>query len=61
VKSGQLKIIAPMVLLIAYSMAVSLPILAQARYSVPMIPYLSILAFIPVLATQRKTVNQPGA
>jgi 4-amino-4-deoxy-L-arabinose transferase-like glycosyltransferase len=57
VKSGQLKSIAPMVLLIAYSMAVSLPILAQARYSVPMIPYLSILAFIPVLATQRKTVT----
>ena len=48
VKSGQLKIIAPMVLLIAYSMAVSLPILAQARYSVPLIPYLSILAFIPL-------------
>jgi 4-amino-4-deoxy-L-arabinose transferase-like glycosyltransferase len=60
VKSGRLKIIAPMMLLIAYSIAVSLPILAQARYSVPMIPYLSILAFIPVLATQKKTVNQHG-
>jgi len=60
VKSGQLKIIAPMVLLIAYSMAVSLPILAQARYSVPLIPYLSILAFIPVFATQRKAAKPHG-
>ena len=60
VRSGQLKIIAPMMLLIAYSIAVCLPILAQARYSVPMIPYLSILALIPVLATQKKTVNQHG-
>ena len=57
VRSGQLRIVSPMVLLIAYSIAVTLPILAQARYSVPMIPYLAILAFIPVLAIQGKTVN----
>ncbi len=37
-------LIAPMLLLIIYSIGVSVPILAQARYSVPLIPYLSILA-----------------
>lgn len=60
VRGWQVKIIAPMILLIAYSTAVTLPIVAQARYSIPMIPYLSILAFIPVLARHRKMVNQHG-
>ena len=57
-RRGQLKIIAPILLLVAYCMAVSLPILAQARYSVPMIPYVSILVFIPVAAIQRRISKQ---
>lgn len=57
VRNNQLKAIAPMILLIVYSIGVSVPILAQARYSVPIIPYLSILAVIPLLAAQRKTAS----
>lgn len=60
VKINQFKCIAPMILLIVYSMAVSLPILAQARYSVPVIPYLSILACIPLVAA-RKTLQDSRA
>jgi 4-amino-4-deoxy-L-arabinose transferase-like glycosyltransferase len=57
-RNGQLKVIAPMILLIVYSMAISVPILAQARYSVPLIPYLAILACVPVLALQRMMVTK---
>jgi 4-amino-4-deoxy-L-arabinose transferase-like glycosyltransferase len=39
-----LKAVAPFVLLIVYMVGVSAPILAQARYSAPLIPVLSILA-----------------
>jgi len=44
VKSGRFSEIAPMVLLVLYIVAVSLPILAQARYSVPLVPFLSLFA-----------------
>lgn len=57
-RNAQLKVIAPMILLIVYSMAISVPILAQARYSVPLIPYLAILACVPVLALQRMMVTK---
>jgi CHASE2 domain-containing sensor protein len=53
VRNKQLKIIAPVILLIVYSIAICLPILAQARYSVPLIPYLSIFACIPLMAAQK--------
>jgi hypothetical protein len=43
-RNRQLKAIAPFVLLIAYIVVVSAPILAQARYSAPLIPFLAILA-----------------
>jgi 4-amino-4-deoxy-L-arabinose transferase-like glycosyltransferase len=43
VKSGRWQTIGPLVLFILYVMAVHMPILAQARYSVPLIPLLSIL------------------
>jgi hypothetical protein len=42
--------IGPIVLFIVYLVAVSMPILAQARYSMPTIPFLAILACIPVTA-----------
>ena len=48
--NGNLKAVAPLVILILYFMAVCLPILAQARYSVPLIPFLSPIACIPVAA-----------
>lgn len=52
VRNQQVKSIAPFCLLIIYIVAVSVPILALARYSVPLIPYLSILACIAVVTAQ---------
>lgn len=43
VKNNQFKTIAPMGLLILYIVGVSVPILSLARYSVPLIPFVSIL------------------
>lgn len=45
-KAKQAAIIGPWLLLIGYTVAVYLPILAQARYSVPLIPLLSIFMTI---------------
>lgn len=50
VRKGQLKAVGPLALLIMYIEAVSLPILAQARYSVPLIPFVSVFVCI-TLAT----------
>ena len=58
-RTNRLKVVAPMILLILYSEAVCAPILAQARYSVPIIPYLTVLACIPLLAIQRMLANRP--
>lgn len=60
-RNNQLKVVAPMILLIVYSMAISVPILAQARYSVPVIPYLVILACIPLLALEGMMGNESRA
>jgi hypothetical protein len=46
----------PMALLIIYLTAVYVAILAQARYSVPLIPYLSILACITLVAARERLV-----
>jgi 4-amino-4-deoxy-L-arabinose transferase-like glycosyltransferase len=54
VRNGQIKIIAPIVLLLIYAVAVYVVILAQARYSVPLTPFLSILAGISLIAAQRR-------
>ncbi|MGO9305291.1 MAG: glycosyltransferase family 39 protein [Candidatus Korobacteraceae bacterium] len=54
VRNGQIKIIAPIALLLVYIVAVYVVILAQARYSVPLIPFLSILAGISLVAVQKK-------
>jgi 4-amino-4-deoxy-L-arabinose transferase-like glycosyltransferase len=53
-RNRQFKIVAPMVLLIVYLVGVYVAILAQARYSVPMMPFLSILACV-TLAEARRT------
>jgi 4-amino-4-deoxy-L-arabinose transferase-like glycosyltransferase len=53
-KNGRLKDVAPLVLLIAYLVAVSVPILAQARYSQPLIPFLSILACMAIVKIRQK-------
>jgi 4-amino-4-deoxy-L-arabinose transferase-like glycosyltransferase len=61
VRNGQLKVVAPMILLIVYSMAISAPILAQARYSVPLVPYVAVLACIPLLTLWKMVGKQSCA
>jgi hypothetical protein len=46
VRNGAFNAVAPVLLLIAYLVAVSVVVLAQARYSVPLIPFLSIFVCI---------------
>jgi len=58
-KTARFNMVAPMVLLMVYLIGVSLPILAQARYSAPLIPFLSILACL-ALATYRKSYKEAG-
>jgi len=56
-RGGQFKTIAPLALIILYIVAVYIPILSQARYSVPLIPFLSILACISLVAAQRRFIS----
>ncbi len=53
-RNDRVKEISPLVLLIVYIVAVSLPILAQARYSEPLNPFLSILACIPLVTAKSR-------
>jgi hypothetical protein len=53
VRSGRFKDVAPFTLLIIYIVAVSIPILAQARYCAPVIPFLSILACMALVTALR--------
>jgi len=48
------RLVAPLVLFIIYIVAVHAVVLAQARYSVPMIPFMSILGCIPLAAVQER-------
>ena len=58
VRDNRLKIVAPLALLILYYVAVYVPILAQARYSVPLIPFLSILASLTLVAAYRRLTGE---
>jgi hypothetical protein len=53
-RDHRLKEVAPMPLLAIYLMAVSIPILAQARYSQPLLPFVSLLAGVTLITAQRK-------
>jgi 4-amino-4-deoxy-L-arabinose transferase-like glycosyltransferase len=57
VRNRCFKLIGPCVLFSLYMVAVYVPILAQARYSVPLIPFLSILASIAVVSARKKSVD----
>jgi 4-amino-4-deoxy-L-arabinose transferase-like glycosyltransferase len=59
-RNRRFAMIGPIVLLVLYVMAVHAPILAQARYSVPLIPLLSILASF-VFAERTKSINAANA
>lgn len=54
IKGSRTTLIAPLALLCVYLVGVSVPILAQARYSEPLIPFMSILAVIALLALKQK-------
>src|SRR5260370_33260218 len=61
VRNNRFTGIGPFVLFIVYVVAVCVPILAQARYSVRLIPFLSVLASIAVAALREKSVNSVSA
>lgn len=56
---GDRRLIGFFALLIVYTMSVYLPIHAQARYSVPLVPILSILAAWPVSRLLERGVQDP--
>jgi hypothetical protein len=58
VRSNKLKLIAPLGLFIISYVAVYVPILAQARYSVPLMPFVSILACLTLVAAQRRLTGE---
>lgn len=53
-RAGHLRKLAPLALLCVYLVGVSLPILAQARYGAPLVPLMSVLAVIALLALKNK-------
>lgn len=54
VKDGRASETAPLALTVAYLTAVTVPILAEARYSLPVVPFLSVLACIALAAAWEK-------
>ena len=54
VRNGESKNIAPLPLIVIYIVGISVPILALARYSVPVIPFVSILACVSLVAAQSR-------
>lgn len=57
VRKNESKVIGPLVLFVGYIMLVHLPILCQARYSIPLIPLLSIPCAIGLVAIQEMTLQ----
>ena len=53
-RAGRARAIAPLVLLCIYSVGVSIPILAQARYAAPLIPFISILVMITLFVLKQR-------
>jgi dolichyl-phosphate beta-glucosyltransferase len=59
VKAGAARAIFVWIAFVCYVMFVHLPILAQARYSVPLIPYIAILAPMSLLRDGRNKKTKP--
>jgi Dolichyl-phosphate-mannose-protein mannosyltransferase len=55
VKRGNGKVVGPMILFVVYMVAVHAPVLAQARYSIPLLPILAIFATRGGLALKATT------
>lgn len=60
IREGRFRAVGPLVLLIAYTMGVSIPILAQARYSVPVIPFVMALAAAGLAGIFRQGLKSLG-
>ena len=60
IRERQFRAIGPLVLIIAYTMGVSIPILAQARYSVPVIPFISALAAAGLVGAFEQGLKRVG-
>ena len=58
IRKREARIVGPMVLLIGYIMAVHLPILAQARYSVPLFPMVCLMAAMGLMATRKRLMER---
>lgn len=56
-RTGQMRAIGPLILFVAYYWAVHLPILAQARYSIPLMPLLSVIGAIGLAAIYERVAN----
>jgi 4-amino-4-deoxy-L-arabinose transferase-like glycosyltransferase len=54
-RNKRFKAIGPMVIFVVYVVAVYVPILAQARYSMPLVPLLSILGTFALIAVREQT------
>ncbi len=57
-REHQSRLVALIILLIGYVVAVYIPILAQARYSIPLVPFLSLLGTIALIAAHRAIIQR---
>ncbi len=60
IKNGLARTLGPILLFCVYMVTVYLPILAQARYSVPLVPFLSILGTLTLIALKDKVDRYGG-
>ncbi|MEP7311780.1 MAG: glycosyltransferase family 39 protein [Pseudomonadota bacterium] len=58
-RGKQSALFAPLLLFIVYTLCVYLPILAQARYSIHLLPFLSLLAAIPIARWWSRRAQSP--
>lgn len=61
-RNGRMRSAGPLTLFVLYTVAVYVPILAQARYSIPLVPFLSIFATIAWLGWRKSPLfsNESG-
>ncbi len=60
-RNHRTRFIALTLLLIGYVVAIYIPILAQARYSIPLVPFLSVLGTFSLVAAQEAFETRRGA
>lgn len=61
VKAGKGRTVGPMILFVVYMVAVHAPVLAQARYSIPLLPILAIFATRGIFALKANVEDLTGA